>query len=59
MDRKSTQNLQFDRRLLQRKGWISPKELESKLAALPDVAAKAAPVEDAPETETPAAEATE
>ena len=33
--------LRLDRRLAQRRGWISPEELEKELAALPDVAEKA------------------
>jgi hypothetical protein len=36
----SIRNLRLDRRLLRRRGWISPEELERELAALPDVAEK-------------------
>lgn len=38
--------LRLDRRLLDRRGWISPQELTSELAALPDVSGKIAPSED-------------
>jgi hypothetical protein len=39
--------LRLDRRLLDRRGWIDPKELARELAALPDVSAKIAPAEEA------------
>jgi hypothetical protein len=39
--------LRLDRRLMDRRGWIAPQELERELAALPDVSAKVAPTEDA------------
>lgn len=39
--------LRLDRRMLDRRGWISPQEQERELAALPDVSAKIAPTEDA------------
>ena len=42
MDRRSTQKLRLDRRLIRRRGWISQEELERELAALPDVSAKIA-----------------
>jgi hypothetical protein len=35
------EKLRLDRRLLLRRGWIAPRELEAALAALPDVAGKA------------------
>jgi hypothetical protein len=41
--------LRLDRRMVDRRGWIAPKELERELAGLPDVAAKIAPTEDADE----------
>jgi hypothetical protein len=31
----------MDKRLLRRRGWLSPEDLERELAALPDVADKA------------------
>ena len=45
--------LRLDRRLLERRGWLSRAELERALAELPDVADKAAPPEAA--SEEPAA----
>ena len=54
--------LRLDRRLLDRRGWISPEELERELAALPDVADKFAPVDEpdppepSPSTDTASAE---
>jgi hypothetical protein len=39
--------LRLDRRMLDRRSWIAPKELERELAALPDVSAKIAPIEEA------------
>ena len=53
MNRDSMKALQLDRRLLRRRGWIAPEELDKELAALPDVADKAAP----PEVESEPAEA--
>lgn len=41
--------LKLDRRLIERREWIEPAELERELAALPDVADKIAPPEDNPE----------
>ena len=35
--------LKLDRRLLRRRGWIDPEELEKELADLPDVSHKAQP----------------
>lgn len=40
MDNRSRDQMRMDRRLLDRPGWISPAELESQLAALPDVVGK-------------------
>ena len=53
MVHRSLDNLQLDRRLLMRQGWISEEELAKELEALPDVADKVAP----PEEETPPEEA--
>jgi hypothetical protein len=55
MDRDSKERVRLDRRLIRRRGHISPDELERALAALPDVAHKAAPlvVEDRPERTEP------
>ena len=40
MNRDSVAKLRLDRRLLQRRGWISAQEREQALANLPDVASK-------------------
>jgi len=49
--------LKLDRRLLRRRGWIDPEELEKELADLPDVSHKAQPQgeeeEPSPESEEP------
>ncbi len=37
MDRESMKRLQLDRRLIRRRGWISRRDLERELSALPDV----------------------
>jgi hypothetical protein len=50
MDQQTMRNLRLDRRLIGRRGWPSPQEIEADLAKLPDVAAKIAP----PEEEEPA-----
>jgi hypothetical protein len=39
--------LRLDRRLVERRGWISREEFERELAQLPDVSGKIAPVEEA------------
>lgn len=41
MNRDSVSRLRLDRRLLYRRGWISPEERERALEALPDVSHKA------------------
>ena len=46
MNRESTKKLKVDRRLIDRRGWISKAELEKELAALPDVSDKIAPPEE-------------
>jgi hypothetical protein len=47
--------LRLDRRMLDRRSWIAPKDLERELAALPDVSAKIAPTEEsAPADASPA-----
>ena len=50
MDRRSTKNLRLDRRLANRKNWISPAELEKALNALPDVSDKIAEPKEEPES---------
>ena len=48
--------LRLDRRLVDRRGWISLEEFDRELAALPDVSQKVAPEEPAAAGEaTPAA----
>jgi hypothetical protein len=65
MNREATENLRLDRRLLNRRGWISKAEREKEFAALPDVSQKIAPPDeessagesgDAAATEPPRAE---
>ncbi len=46
MVHKSLDNLRLDRRLENRRAWLSPQERERELAALPDVADKVAPPEE-------------
>ena len=42
MDRNDVTKLKFDSRLIGRRGWLSPGELEAELDALPDASAKIA-----------------
>lgn len=56
MNRESMENLRLDRRLLNRRGWISKAEREKQFAALPDVSQKIAPPdEDQPSGVSPEA----
>jgi len=55
MDRESMGKLKLDRRLIRRRNWISPQELQQELDALPDVSHKLASVEEPGEAE-PASE---
>ncbi len=62
MAHESFRHLRTDRRLLDRRGWISREDLEQELTNLPDVASKIAPPEErepsaAPGAEEPAEEA--
>ncbi len=41
MHRDSLSKMRLDRRLLHRRGWIGPNELEQELTSLPDCADKA------------------
>lgn len=41
MNRNAMQKLRLDRRLVSRRDWVSPAELERELEALPDVSHKA------------------
>jgi hypothetical protein len=45
MNRESLEKLKLDRRLIRRRQWISPSELQRDLEALPDVSHKIATVE--------------
>ena len=57
MNRKATEKLRLDRRLIDRRDWISKAELEKGLEALPDVSDKIAPPEeDEPSQVAPAEE---
>jgi hypothetical protein len=46
MNREATEKLRLDRRLINRRGWVSKAELEKHLEALPDVSHKIAPPEE-------------
>jgi hypothetical protein len=52
MNRESIQKLRLDRRLIRRSGWISGKELEQELAALPDVSEKMTTLGEVEDSET-------
>ncbi len=54
MDEKSVAQLRLDRRLIGRRGWISQKDLEAALKALPDRADNIAPPEDEDTGSSPA-----
>ncbi len=54
MNRESLRKLRLDRRLIDRKGWISDSELEKELGALPDTSDKRMPPEE-DDDEQPAA----
>jgi len=51
MDRETITKLRLDKRLIRRRGWISPEDLEREIEALPDVSHKIAHGEA--ETERP------
>jgi hypothetical protein len=46
------EKLKLDRRLIRRRNWISPEELQRELDALPDVSHKVATVEEPGEAES-------
>jgi hypothetical protein len=56
MDRRSTEQLRLDRRLIRRREWITREELERALAELPDGSHKAAPVEERKDETPPEAD---
>lgn len=51
MNHESIQKLRLDRRLIRRSGWISPKELEAAIEALPDVSEKMTTIGEAEESD--------
>ncbi len=59
MDRKSTEKLRLDRRLIGRKAGITPKELEREIQALPDVSHKIAEVEEESDPDNSSADSQE
>ena len=59
MVHESMKNLEFDRRLHGRRGWISEGEFESHLAELPDVASKGEAVAEADDSTRAPAETPE
>ena len=54
MNREAIEGLRLDRRLLNRRGWISKAEREAELAALPDVSDKVAPPDEDASEDVPA-----
>ena len=58
MNREAMEKLRLDRRLINRRGWVSKAELEKNLEALPDVSDKIAPrdEEEEPSKAAPAEE---
>ena len=58
MNREAMEKLRLDRRLIDRRGWISEAELEKNLEALPDVSHKIAPFEEEKPSEPAPAEET-
>ena len=55
MDRETISKLRLDKRLISRRGWISPDDLERELEALPDVSSKIAPIADGNDKPAPPA----
>lgn len=58
MNCEAMEKLHLDRRLINRRGWISKAELEKALEALPDVSDKIAPLEEEEPVKDEAAEET-
>ncbi|MEE2674988.1 MAG: hypothetical protein VX466_14395 [Myxococcota bacterium] len=46
MDRETISKLRLDKRLSNRRGWISPDDLDRELEALPDASEKIQPSEE-------------
>ena len=59
MNREALDELRMDRRLINRRGWISKAEVEKDLEALPDVSHKIAPPEDEEPSKAAPAEETD
>ncbi len=55
MDRETISKLRLDKRLISRRGWISPDDLDRELEALPDVSSKIAPIEEPDDEPAPEA----
>lgn len=49
MNIEAESKLKFDRRLRDRRGWVSDEELQAELDSLPDVAEKVLPLDEEPE----------
>ncbi len=56
MDRDSLEKLRLDRRLIRRRGWIAPDDLDREIESLPDVANKIAPPDEAESTASPSSD---
>ena len=52
---KLVRHMRLDRRLVRRRGWIEPDELERELALLPDAADKSVPLTSEDESQGPEA----
>jgi len=59
MNREALKDLRTDRRMINRRGWISKAELEKDLEALPDVSNKIAPPEEEEPSKAAPAEETD
>jgi hypothetical protein len=59
MNREALDKLRTDRRLINRRGWISKAELEKDLDELPDVSHKVAPPEEEEQPKAAPAEETD
>ena len=46
MNREANKRLKFDRRLINRRGWVSKAELEDALESLPDLSHKISPIDE-------------
>ena len=55
MDRRSTDKLRMDRRLVRRKGWITQSELDREIAGLADTSHKIAEADAESDSSNPSA----